>query len=160
MPLSSGLLSASYEEPHTAILPDGTMVTAIRIPAPGDGYMRLSFSHDRGRTWSEPVKTPLLGIVPDKLLELDNGRWIISAHHAQDGALAQFLRWSDDQGKSWSEPVTVAKDPAFQLCEVSLLPLGNGVIAAFLREIAGQRPGAPSENGAEPHKTERENTSC
>lgn len=32
--------------------------------------------------------------------------------------------------------------------------------AAFLREIAGQLPGAPSENGAEPHKTERENTSC
>ena len=33
-------------------------------------------------------------------------------------------------------------------------------VAAFLREIAGQLPGAPSENGAEPHKTERENTSC
>lgn len=134
-----------YNCPRITLLRDGRLVIIFDQMAWGAGGEEtqtagnyLCFSSDDGATWSEPVKTPLVGIVPDKLLELDNGRWIISAHHAQDGALAQFLRWSDDRGKSWSDPVVVAKDPAFQLCEVSLLPLGNGVIAAFLRENSGR----------------------
>lgn len=94
----------------------------------------LYFSSDDGESWSEPVTTPLNGIVPDKLLELESGRWIISAHHPVDGKLVQFLRYSDDRGGSWSEPVTVAADPRFNLCEVSILPAGGGTLVAFLRE--------------------------
>ena len=99
MPLSSGLLSASYEEPHTAILPDGTMVTAIRIPAPGDGYMRLSFSHDRGRTWSEPVKTPVRGY-PQHLLVLKDGR-LLATYGYRYESIGVRACISRDGGKTW-----------------------------------------------------------
>ncbi len=92
------------------------------------------FSADDGESWSAPVETPLCGIVPDKLLELANGRWIISAHYAVEERLAQFLRYSDDRGGSWSEPVLVAADPVLNLCEVSILPMGGDVLVAFLRE--------------------------
>jgi sialidase-1 len=41
-------------------------------------------SHDHGDNWSEPVPTPVVGIVPDQLLELQHGehwgRWLLTAH--------------------------------------------------------------------------------
>ena len=97
----------------------------------------LLFSHDEGATWSRPVETPLHGIVPDKLLELPTGRLIISAHHAEDGKLTQFMHYSDDGGKSWSPRITVAKSPEFNLCEVSMLPMGDGIIVGLMRENSG-----------------------
>ena len=94
----------------------------------------LYFSSDEGRTWSMPQETPLRGIVPDKLLVLNNGRWIISAHHPKDGFLTQFLRYSDDQGKTWSKRITVGKKHGLNLCEVSILPVGGSTLVAFMRE--------------------------
>lgn len=93
-------------------------------------------SDDRGSTWTDPVETPLKGIVPDKLLEVESGRWIVSAHHPEDGFLAQFLHYSDDQGKTWSGRITVAKRKGLNLCEVSILPV-KGRLVAFLRENSG-----------------------
>ena len=48
--------------------------------APEDCVNLLYFSGDEGATWTEPVETPARGIVPDKLLELESGRWIVSCH--------------------------------------------------------------------------------
>ncbi len=98
----------------------------------------LYFSDDEGATWGKPVETPLLGIVPDKLLELEGGRWTISAHHPEDGFLTQFLRYSDDQGRTWSERVTVGKKQGLNLCEASLLPVDGKRLVAFMRENSGQ----------------------
>ena len=97
----------------------------------------LYFSSDNGETWSQPVPTPMNGIVPDKLTQLPNGRLLLSAHYQEDGKLTQFLHYSDDDGKTWSRRITVAKSPEYNLCEVSLLPMGNGTVAAFLRENSG-----------------------
>ncbi len=97
----------------------------------------LAFSADDGQTWSALQETPLRGIVPDKLLELDNGRWILAAHYYEDGFLTQFLRYSDDQGKSWSEQITVAKQAGLNLCEVSILPIEGSTLVAFMRENSG-----------------------
>ncbi len=142
-PLTEGTrgMSFYYNCARISKLRDGRLVVIVdRIPATG-GENRaalaenvLYFSQDDGKTWSKPVATPLLGIVPDRLLELKNGRWIIAAHHPEDGKLTQFLRYSDDQGQHWSEPVTVAKDPALNLCEVSILPMNENTLVAFHRE--------------------------
>lgn len=113
--------------PHHAA---GEAVTAER------SVNLLYFSSDEGRTWTDPVETPLAGIVPDKLLELPDGRWILSAHHPEDGYLVQFLRWSDDKGATWSPRITVAKRKGLNLCEVSILPV-RGKLVAFLRENSG-----------------------
>ena len=97
----------------------------------------LYFSADEGASWTGPVPTPMNGIVPDKLIELPTGRLIVSAHYRCDGRLAQFMHASDDGGKTWSARITVADSPQFDLCEVSMLPLGNGTVVAFLRENSG-----------------------
>lgn len=98
MPLGSGI-AAAYEEPHTAILPDGTFVTAIRVPAPGDDYMRISISHDQGKTWSEPVKTPVRGY-PQHLLVLKDGR-LLATYGCRYEPMGVRACISRDGGKTW-----------------------------------------------------------
>ncbi len=99
----------------------------------------LLFSRDEGETWSDPIETPARGIVPDRLLELDDGRWIISCHFSdhQFGYLVQRLWYSDDQGSSWMGPVTLARQEGLNLCEVSILPVKDKLVA-FLRENSFQ----------------------
>jgi sialidase-1 len=97
----------------------------------------LYFSSDEGKSWSDAVITPLRGAVPDKLLELDNGRWIISAFRPCHNCLTLFCRYSDDKGATWSDEIILAQDSRYNLCEVSMLPLGEGKIVAFMRENSG-----------------------
>lgn len=99
----------------------------------------LYFSDNDGDTWGKQISTPVRGIVPDQLLELENGRWIISTHYLvpESGNLEQFLWYSDDRGTSWSKRITVAKHPEYNLCEASLLPVGDNKIVAFIRENSG-----------------------
>lgn len=86
-----------YEEPHTALLPDGTLVTAIRVPS--DGYMRISHSSDDGKTWTEPVKTPVRGY-PQHLLVLKDGRLLATyGYRYQPMGVRACL--SSDGGKTW-----------------------------------------------------------
>jgi len=89
-----------------------------------------------GNNWSEPVVFPFCGIVPDKLLQLKNGRMIISAHFINKATekLEQYLWYSDDNGKSWSDRIIVAASPEYNLCEVSILECENNMLVAFLRE--------------------------
>lgn len=141
-PLTEGTLNLPYYYncARIAKLSDGRLVITLDVikrgneVAPDKSKVLLFFSSDNGKTWDKPIETPLRGILPDRLIELDNGRWIISAHCEVDGVFTQFLRYSDDQGATWSEPVVVARDEKLFLCEISMLPLGNGKIVGFLRD--------------------------
>ena len=127
-----------YNCPRISILKDGRLVIVVdRIY--GEHESRavsinvLYFSKDEGKTWSDAVETPAQGIVPDKLLELDSGRWLLACHHKEAGFLIQRLWYSDDRGQSWSEPVIVGKQKGLNLCEASILPVGDSLVA-FMRE--------------------------
>ena len=90
-----------------------------------------------GECWSEPTVFPdFCGIVPDKFLELSSGRLIIAAQfkNHEVGKLEQYLWYSDDGGKTWSDRVTVAADPKYNLCEVSILEYEENKLIAYLRE--------------------------
>lgn len=60
-----------YREPNLAILPDGKWVMVIRVNL--DGYVRQSFSNDRGLHWTRPQKLKIRGH-PQHLLPLKDGR--------------------------------------------------------------------------------------
>ena len=131
-----------YNCPRIFRLGDGQLAIIIdRIPASGENGNGTSAaanviyrSTDNGKNWSKPVSLPLCGIVPDKIHVLDTGRMLASAHRMHDGRLAQFLVYSDDQGKHWSREIMLAHSPQHDFCEGSLLPLGGGIVVAFLRE--------------------------
>ena len=94
------------------------------------------YGDSEGTHWGEPLALPFCGIVPDKLLQLKKGRLIIAAHfkNKDTGKLEQYLWYSDDNGKTWSDRVTVAADPRYNLCEVSILECDDNTLVAFLRE--------------------------
>lgn len=99
-------------------------------------YNLLFIGDPDGEVWSEPILTPVKGIVPDTLVELDSGRWLVSAHYKSDnhGYLEQVLWYTDDEGKSWSDRVIVASQEGLHLCEGSILPLPDGTLVTYLRE--------------------------
>ena len=137
-------LNYYYNCPRISALPDGRLAAVVdRIPSEGEGSgagkseILLYFSSDCGKNWESPVTIPLHGIVPSKLTVLDNGRWLLAAHYPFGNKLTEFLVYSDNSGKNWSREITLAHDERYQLCEVSLLPLGGGTVVGLLREDSG-----------------------
>ncbi len=133
-------LSAFWNCARIVCLRDGRMAVLVDKSLKEEGRDRpkqsrnyLFFSEDEGRTWAGPIDTPALGIVPDKLLELEDGRWILSCH--QKGT--QRLWYSDDRGASWNGPTIVAGREGLQLCEASILPVDDALVA-FHRENSGK----------------------
>ena len=102
----------------------------------GDSTVYLYRGDSEGVHWSAPMETPAHGIVPDRLLELENGRWLLACHtkNPETHRLAEYLWYSDDCGKHWSERITLASDARYNLCEASILPCKNSTLVAFLRE--------------------------
>lgn len=45
-----------------------------------EATVHMWFGDAEGLEWSNPIETPAKGIVPDKLKELKNGRWLLAAH--------------------------------------------------------------------------------
>ncbi len=136
--------------PRISTLRDGRLAAVVdRIRGHGrdhsDGGEQtnwLYLSDDEGRTWSDPLPTPVRGIVPDQLIELRRGpkagRWLIGAHskeHCGPGMkCAQRVWWSDDRGASWQGPSVAAQSAEYWFCEGSVLELPGGELVCFLRE--------------------------
>lgn len=134
-----------YDCPSIVRLRDGRLVIVTNKVKHGDSRFldsenELIFGDASGERWSEPLPTPVKGIVPDTLCELPSGRWLLAAHRQSErhGKLEQMLWYTDDNGKTWSEPVTLASDEGLNLCEASILALPDGTLAAFMRENSGE----------------------
>lgn len=131
-----------YNCPRISKLRDGTLaIICDRIYKDERELADISIwrADAEGTEWTKFADLDFCAIVPDKLLELESGRLIISAHFGSEehGKLTQYLWYSDDKGKTWSERVTVATDPRYNLCETSILNCGGGKLVAFLRENSG-----------------------
>jgi sialidase-1 len=142
-PLTAGTENEDFfwNCPRISCLKDGRIAVLVdKVPCGGEknGRNFLFFSEDEGKTWTPEIETPAKGIVPDKLLELENGRWIIGVQEKEEGFgyLVQRLWFSDDKGKNWSGPVIVGRKKGYNLCEVSIIPVGDNLVA-FMRENSG-----------------------
>ena len=135
-----------FNNSRLSVMPDGSLIFIVdRVDGTkkyeaGDGTVQyLRRGTPDGENWSEPEIIPFCGIVPDKYRVLPDGRHIIVNHsyNRETGKLFVRLIYSRDGGKTWSEPVTVADDARYNLCEASVLPLGDGKLACFMRENSG-----------------------
>ena len=113
---------AMFHEPHVAELADGSLVGMVRYHGsegenaqPGNGYMRITFSKDQGRTWTPMTATPLLGL-PPHLLTLPDGKLLcVYGRRLAKPGFGEFACLSDDGGRTWD----VAN-------EILLMPAENG----------------------------------
>ena len=141
-----------WDCPRVTTLSNGALVAVVDRVAgrdegvvPGEQSNWLWCSHDDGQDWEGPRRTPVRGIVPDRLVELkrgpDAGRWVLSTHTRLDtkGELLWAERcWlSDDQGRTWDGPHTIAAAPGLRLCEGSVVELPDGELVCFMRENSG-----------------------
>lgn len=99
----------------------------------------LWLSSDDGETWQGPASTAAEGIVPDKLVELSDGSWILAAHRGfpPEWRLIQRAWHTTDQGKGWHGPITVASQEGLNLCEASIIEAPDGTLIAYMRENSG-----------------------
>ena len=102
------------------------------------------WSDDGGDTWSEPNETPIFGIVPDRLIELSTGAWLVATHVRMNGdqfdragKLTQIVHHSDDEGQSWQGPIIIGQDVDYNLCEGSILALTDKMLVCYMRENSG-----------------------
>lgn len=98
------------------------------------------YSRDDGISWEGPFRMDgVLGIVPDKLAELENGSWIISAHNADGstGIWTQRCWLSEDKGKRWKGPFVIAQSSKLKLCEGSIIEVFPDKLVCFMRENSG-----------------------
>ncbi|MBI4979875.1 MAG: exo-alpha-sialidase [Spirochaetes bacterium] len=131
-------------------LKDGRLVAVCDLVAGGkEGSSKggiqsnwIWISDDEGKTWTPPREIPVTGIVPDKVIELNNGDWIVSAHTALDngdGGVYKERAWiTDDKGITWSGPFTIAAVKDLMLCEGSVMQCPDGTLACFMRENSGR----------------------
>ena len=135
-----------FNNSRLSVMPDGSLVFIVdRVDGTGkyetgDGTVQyIMRGTPDGESWSEPVILPFPGIVPDKYRVLSDGRHIIVNHtrNPETGKLFVRMIASGDGGVSWSEPVTVADDPRYNLCEASVLPIGESDLVCFMRENSG-----------------------
>ena len=127
--------------PRITKLRDGRLaITCDRVHGGFDSAdkaeLYLWYGDGEGESWQAPLVYPFRGIVPDKLVQLESGRLILSNHRTvpETGKPAQHLWYSDDGGQSWSQEVTVASDARYELCEGCILDCGGNTLVAFLRE--------------------------
>ncbi|MCL6518479.1 MAG: glycoside hydrolase [Armatimonadetes bacterium] len=95
------------------------------------------FSNDCGETWSAEQKTGVHGIMPDEVIELANGDWLLATQFRR-GNTFQCVSRSTDGGKTWSEPITIAAREGFNFCEASILQLPTGELVCYMRENSGK----------------------
>lgn len=104
-------------------------------------------SDDECRTWSSPVNTGVGGIMPDEVVELDDGDWLLATQFrdSETNNGVQRVSRSSDKGRTWSDPITIAARKGYDFCEASILRLPAGELVCYMRENSNiGRPGYKS----------------
>ena len=97
-----------WAEPGLTLLPNGELLTILRN-GEGNAPLYLSRSADGGRTWSDPVRSPLNGQWPG-LLTMSNGM-VVATYGRPDNRIAVCL---DGLGEGWPHEIIVSTAPGWQ----------------------------------------------
>lgn len=81
------------------------------------------------------IKTTMTGIVPDKILELED-KWILITQERNE-VLDALIYYSYDLGNTWTDKKILVHNPNYNLCETSAIKLDNKIVA-LMRENSGK----------------------
>lgn len=127
----------SWHCPRLQKLSDGRLALLCDLSAPFSAELAiyLSLSSDDGKTWSVPTDTGMVGLMPDRLVELGESEWLFTAFHWKpEGHLYQFVAASEDQGVTWQVRSIAGEDPEKLLCEGSMVRVAERELVLFMRE--------------------------
>ena len=117
---------AGFTETFPIIQGDGNIFVMLRTWL-GEPAYSVS-SSDGGRSWSEPVKTPIRAKHPRPTL-LRDGTIICSYQRRFAQPYGARARFTSDVGKTWSEEVIIRDDiPVARVSEVNTVELSDGTL--------------------------------
>ena len=130
-------------EPHVVELPDGRLMGAIRThneemnPA---FTVFITYSHDKGRTWSAPVGTGVDGS-PPHLMVHSSGAVVCSYSCRTNGSRCERAVVSYDMGETWTQDYVI-DDRLEYFCDMGYpasieLPDGS-ILSVYYQEIPGE----------------------
>jgi len=126
--------------PRISRLPDDRLaLTCDFITGPETLNQAVTFiwiGNSEGTLWNKPIILNRPGIMPDKLLVLADGRWLLALQTFNPVLQhwEQYLYISMNEGQEWSDRITISNDPRYSLCEASLMVLRDSTLVAFMRE--------------------------
>jgi len=96
-----------YCEPHAAIMPDGSILCAIRVQNSAKGLFTvyLCRSTDGGKTFSAPMATGWDGSPPHILVTKSGA--VVMTYARRRAPFAECARISYDSGATWSEEIVL-----------------------------------------------------
>jgi len=90
----------NYNETAIVVLRSGRLLAAARTY--GDQHLDLFRSDDGGDTWQSHGPITTAGQIPGNLLQLRDGRVLLTYGVRNLGLRGLGYRWSEDEGQSWS----------------------------------------------------------
>ena len=134
-----------YNCPKVQQLKDGrVLVLCDRYPIPPGEIDRswdyspilFWFSSDSGETWSEPVESGVYGGMPDEVVELSDGTWLLATQfvNSETDCLMQCVSRTADNWRTWSKPIIVAHRKGYDFCEASIIQVPTGEVVCYMRE--------------------------
>lgn len=107
VPLPHDLPDWAYlHEPHVAELPNGRLIGALRAhsrPVEPESTVYITFSDDKGKTWSEPRAIDGVDGLPPHVLVHSSGAVIVSYGCRTAGRLSERAAVSYDGGETFTE---------------------------------------------------------
>ena len=117
-----------YYEPHSVVLPDGTIIVMIRVYFPNrerDESTFCSISIDGGKTFTKPVDTKCDGL-PCHIMRHSSGV-LIGTYGYRNKPYGQRVMFSFDNGKTWDIDYVLRDDgPSTDLGYPCTVELDNG----------------------------------
>jgi hypothetical protein len=144
----NGLLPTAVAEPTITRLRDGRLLAMLRYDTVlmPQAYF-ASYSSDGGSTWTDPVKTPLIGRAGtiDQApcsSDLPAGRSKLVIGYLDFGSLRLTLQQSFDDGAQWRSPVQVQRPSGSPTTGYDFYPdflelPGNELLVAYTASIPG-----------------------
>jgi len=123
------------DEPAIVRLPNGELFMVART---GDIHPWEARSNDDGKTWSEPLASPLMGNnAPTAMATLDNG-WVVRVwDNALSGRAPLCVTLSKDNGHTWCRPRNITTGYG---AYPSVIQAADGtIVATYNAPVAGRK---------------------
>jgi len=125
------------QEPGVIELKDGTVMMFIRTSS---GFQQLSYSKDKGQTWSPMVTSKIHSpLSPASITRLPSTKDLLLVWNNNDGSNPQTkgertpltVAVSKDEGKSWEHITDIESDPLGHYCYIALHCTKKDVLLSY-----------------------------